>query len=139
MKRLLIMLAAIMLAAPEMEAAPNTVGKAVFEKNCSVCHSVNPPPKSAPPIVPIASRYHQQFPSRAAVVNHMAAFLKSPSKAASRVDPEAITRFGLMSPMALGDAERKAVAEWVWDQYNPGTGRGTGAGRGQGARGGNCK
>lgn len=138
MKRLLIMLATIALATPEVEGATTAQnGKAVFERNCSVCHSVNPPPKSAPPIVPIASRYHQQFPSRTAAVTHMAAFMKAPSKAASRVGQEAITRFGLMPPMALGDTELKAVAEWVWEQYNPDANTGMRKGSGQG--GGNCQ
>lgn len=120
-------------AAPASAASPD--GKLVFDKNCSVCHSIMPPPKSAPPIVPIASRYRQQFSSKTQGVDRMVAFMKSPSKEKVLADPQAITRFGLMPPMQLSDAELKAVAGWVWDQgttggWGPGSGRG--AGRGQG-------
>lgn len=140
MKRLLTVLVSLLVCTPVAESATTVPdGKALFERNCSVCHSVNPPPKSAPPIVPIASAYHRQFPSKAAGVSHMAAFMKTPSKASSKVDPEAITRFGLMPPMALGDAELKAVAAWVWDQYNPNMGKGPGSGAGAGQGGSNCQ
>lgn len=110
-------------------------GKAVFEKNCSVCHSLTPPPKSAPPIMPISARYHQRFSSRDEGVRHMADFIKSPSKEKVLADQQAITRFGLMPAMPLSKEEAQAVAEWVWDQnasgqWRPGMGPGRGAGRG---------
>lgn len=140
MKRLLIVLSTLMLAPASAECSTKIPdGKAVFERNCSVCHSINPPPKSAPPIVPIASSYHRQFSSKTAGINHMVAFMKSPSKAASKVDPDAISRFGLMPQMTLSDAELKAVAGWVWDQYNPNRGTGQGFGKGAGMGGGNCR
>ncbi|MBM3162883.1 MAG: cytochrome c [Chlorobi bacterium] len=140
MKRLLLVLTVLLVCHPEAESATTVPdGKAIFERNCSVCHSINPPSKSAPPIIPIASVYHRQFPSKAAGVSHMAAFMKAPSKASSKVDPEAITRFGLMPPMVLSDAELKAVAAWVWDMYNPNAGAGRGRGKGTGQGGGNCQ
>ncbi|WP_170181157.1 cytochrome c [Chlorobaculum thiosulfatiphilum] len=110
-------------------------GKAVFDKNCSVCHSVSPPPKSAPPILPISARYHQRFSSRAEGIKYMADFIKSPSKEKVLADQQAITRFGLMPPIPLSPAELNAVAAWVWDQYTGGSwgpGRGQGRGAGQG-------
>jgi len=105
-------------------------GQAIFNKNCSVCHSVNPPPKLAPPIIPLASRYHQAFKTKQEGVKHIAAYLKAPKKQ-DAIDQQAITRFGLMPPMALPEAEMNAVAGWVWDQYNPNMGMGRGFG-GQG-------
>lgn len=104
-------------------------GKAVFDRNCSVCHSVTPPPKSAPPILPISARYHQRFSSRAEGIRHMADFIKSPAKAKVLADQQAITRFGLMPPVPLSPAELNAVAAWVWDQYSGGQ---WGSGMGQG-------
>lgn len=129
---------AALIAPSAAVAAPD--GKAVFERNCSACHSVQPPPKSAPPIVPIAMRYRRAFPSKAEGVAHMAAFMKNPSKEASRIDTDAIERFGLMPPMGmLSPAELEAVASWVWEQGSSARrGAGTGAGRGQGG-GGNCR
>jgi len=112
-------------------------GKAVFDKNCSVCHSIAPPPKLAPPIVPISARYHQKISSRAEGIKRIAAFVKSPAKDKVLADPQAIERFGMMPPVPLSDAELNAVAAWVWDQntaggWGPGSGAGKGAGMGQG-------
>jgi mono/diheme cytochrome c family protein len=127
----------LMTALPPTAGAATPNGKAVFDRNCSVCHSIMPPPKSAPPIAPIASRYRQQFPSKSQGVAHMAAFIKSPSKQKVIVDRQAVDRFGLMPPIQLSDAEINAVAGWVWDQgAAKGWGPGSGAGRGNGN--GNC-
>jgi mono/diheme cytochrome c family protein len=106
-------------------------GKAVFDRNCSVCHSIAPPPKSAPPILPISARYHQRFSSRAEGIKYMADFIKSPSKKKVLADQQAITRFGLMPPIQLSAAELNAVAAWVWNQNSGGNWRpGRGAGQG---------
>ena len=118
-------------------ASANPDGKEVFDRNCSVCHSVMPPPKSAPPITPIASRYRQAFGTKPQGVAHMVSFLKSPSKETMVADQQALNRFGLMPAMPLSDADLKAVAEWVWDQGDSGgwgPGSGTGRGMGQGNR-----
>ncbi|MEE9903865.1 MAG: cytochrome c [Chlorobium sp.] len=140
MKRITIIIIAVLLAPASAESASTIPdGKAVFERNCSVCHSVNPPPKSAPPIVPIASSYHRQFASKTAGINHMVAFMRSPTKTASKVDPEAIARFGLMPAMSLDEGELHAVAGWVWDQYSPNINKGKGMGAGSGNGSGNCK
>ncbi|PWW82227.1 cytochrome C [Prosthecochloris marina] len=104
-------------------------GEEVFNKNCSVCHSVNPPPKSAPPVVRLANLYHLKFSTKEEGVANMAAFLKKPdhNKAAA---VQAISRYGLMPAIPLSDEELNAVAEWVWDQYDPAMRRGRGAGGG---------
>lgn len=119
---------------PETASAAED-GKAVFDKNCSVCHSVAPPPKSAPPILPISARYHQRFSSRDEGIRYMADFIKSPTKEKMLADQQAMTRFGLMPPVPLSPEELNAVSAWVWDQYTgsnwgPGSGRGRGAGKG---------
>ena len=106
-------------------------GAKIFESNCSVCHSINPPPKSAPPIAPLASRYHQRFQTEEAGVAHLVAFLKKPDKQKS-IDPQAVARFGLMPAISLPDAELRAIAAWIWEQSNPAFGQD--GGRGQGWR-----
>jgi mono/diheme cytochrome c family protein len=131
MKQLLVIVGMGMLFSVSAQAATSTPdGQAIFDKSCSVCHSVNPPPKSAPPIVPIASRYHMQFKSKAEGVNHLVAYMKSPDSKKA-VDPQAVARFGLMPAVQLPEQELRTVAGWVWDQYNPAMGRGRGFG-GQG-------
>ncbi len=128
--RAAIGISGLLAAFPAPPAAMAADGRALFEKNCSACHSVMPPPKSAPPITPIASRYRQAFATRQEGVAHMVAFLKSPSKEKMVADRQALERFGLMPPMQLGDRELRAVAEWVWEQggtggWGPGSGRGS--------------
>ena len=116
---------------PALMSAKTLSGQEIFTKNCSVCHSVAPPPKNAPPITPLASRYHQRFNTKKEGINHLVAYMKSPNKD-NAIDPQAITRFGLMPAQVLPDAELRTVAEWVWDQYNPNMGMGRGMGMGQG-------
>ena len=132
MKRLLLMVGMGLLMSPAAEAANKTLdGQAIFDRNCSVCHAINPPPKSAPPIVGVVSRYRMKFKTKKDGVNHMAAFLKLPNEQ-DAVEPQAITRFGLMPPSPLSEPELRAVAGWVWDQYNSATGAcGNFSGRGR--------
>jgi mono/diheme cytochrome c family protein len=124
------------LAGTAMATPAHVDGKAVFDRNCSVCHSIQPPPKSAPPVVPLSSRYHLMFQSKEQGVSRMVSFLKAPSREKAVADAQAITRFGLMPAISLSDEKLNAVAGWVWDQYSDGsTGPGSGAGRGRG----NCR
>ncbi|TLU83273.1 MAG: cytochrome c [Chlorobium sp.] len=116
---------------PTVMSAAVLNGEAVFTRNCSVCHSIYPPPKSAPPVIPLANRYHQKFATKEEGVAHMAAYLKNPDKNQA-IDVQAVSRFGLMPALSLPDAELKAVSEWFWEQYNPAMGRGRGMGRGWG-------
>ncbi len=119
----------VSMATVSLAAVPD--GAKIFERNCSVCHSVAPPPKTAPPIAPLANKYRQRFQTKEAGVAHLMAFLKKPDKQKS-IDPQAITRFGLMPAISLPDAELRAVAAWFWEQSNPAFG--SGGGRGQGWR-----
>ncbi len=109
-------------------------GQAIFDRNCTVCHAMNPPPKLAPPIIGVISQYHNRFQTKEDGVNHLVAYLKLPRKQ-NAVEPQAITRFGLMPPSPLSEPELRAVAAWVWDQYDPAVGA-CGGFRGQGRRGG---
>ena len=116
---------------PSIMSAKTLSGQEIFTRNCSVCHSVAPPPKSAPPIIPLANRYHLKFQTKKEGVNHIVAYLKSPNKNTA-IDPQAIARFGLMPAQSLQDSELRSVAEWVWDQYNANMGMGQGMGQGRG-------
>jgi len=127
----ILVIAGVVTGSFPSSASAAADGKAVFDKHCSVCHSITPPPKSAPPILPVAARYHQRFSSRSEGIRQMAEFIKSPSKEKMLADEQAVTRFGLMPPIPLSSAELNAVAAWVWDQNtggNWGTGRGAGKG-----------
>jgi cytochrome c len=122
MKKLLLLMGMGLLFSTAADAATKALdGQAIFDRNCTACHAMNPPPKSAPPIVGVISRYHTKFQTKEEGVNHLVAYLKFPD-AKSAVEPQAITRFGLMPPSTLSVAELRAVAGWIWDQYDPSMG-----------------
>lgn len=134
-KAKVLALSGLMLWGFSSTASAAVDGKAVFDRSCSVCHSITPPPKSAPPILPISARYHQRYSSRAEGIKQMADFIKAPSKEKGLADQQAITRFGLMPAIPLSAEELAAVSAWVWDQYSGGQwgpGKGQGRGTGQG-------
>jgi cytochrome c len=119
MKRLLLVIGMGLLFNTAADAATKMlVGEAIFDRNCTVCHTMNPPPKSAPPIVAVMSRYHMKFQIKDDGVKYLVAYLIRPD-AHNAVEPQAITRFGLMPRSHLSLSELREVAEWVWDQYNP--------------------
>jgi mono/diheme cytochrome c family protein len=101
-------------------ASPVTTGgEALFRSNCSVCHSMQPPPKTAPPVLGIASHYRKAFSGRDEAVAHMVKFMQQPKEDASILGSQAVARFGLMPAMSMGTEELRRVAGWMWDQYNP--------------------
>lgn len=105
----------------EQQNKPKTTqlsGKAIYQKNCSVCHSMKPPPKMAPPIVGMSAHYHDAFTDKKAAVDHMVKFMQAPDSANSKLEPQAIARFGMMPAMQLSEKELRAVSEWLWDQFD---------------------
>lgn len=101
-------------------AAPvNGGGADLFQHNCSVCHSMKPPPKTAPPVLGIALHYREAFADRQKAVEHMVRFMQKPDASHSKLEPAAVKRFGLMPAMAMSPDDLKLVSEWFWDQYDP--------------------
>lgn len=85
---------------PAAMSAATVDGAAVFARNCSVCHPLNPPPKSAPPVMALANRYHEKFATKQQGVAHMAAFLKKPDKTGQSI-PRRYRVSGLCLPYRL--------------------------------------
>lgn len=100
-------------------ASAQPTGKELYEQHCSACHSMTPPPKSAPPIVGLSHFYHKAFEDREAGVRHIMSFIAKPEAAKSKLRAPAIPRFGLMPSVELGERDLRTVSEWLWDQYNP--------------------
>lgn len=96
-----------------------TGGEELFQRNCSVCHSMKPPPKTAPPVLGIALHYREAFTDRQKAVEHMVRFMQKPDASHSKLEPAAVKRFGLMPAMAMSPDDLKLVSEWFWDQYDP--------------------
>lgn len=123
MKRLTILLAgtALLLPAPEAAHAADTGsgGQELYRRHCSSCHSMTPPPETAPPVVGLAHFYHKAFDDREAGIRHIMEFIAHPEPGKSKLRAPAIARFGLMPPVELPKEELRRVAEWLWDSYDP--------------------
>lgn len=123
MKRLLHLIGIGAVLCSSVNAEASTLdGDAIYRKHCIVCHSIMPPPKSAPAMI-VTSRYHRKYQKKEDGVDQITAFLKSPSEK-NTIDPIFVTKFGLMAPLSLQDSELRIIAEWVWDLYNPTMGAG---------------
>ncbi len=109
--------ACLTLAAPvdgQQPAAEQGEGRAVFEMVCAMCHSVQPPPKAAPPMSHAAAYYAQRFADADSAAAAIVEYLKVPSAEKSLLPAHAIERFGLMPSQAhLSDAQLRAVARYV--------------------------
>jgi mono/diheme cytochrome c family protein len=95
-------------------------GRATYDRICFACHTMTPPPRNAPPIVGLAAHLHARFANRDDAVAHIVDYIRAPSAAKSVLPPQAIQRWGMvMPPLALPEAELRAVASWLWQQYDP--------------------
>ena len=94
--------------------APDADGAEVFQMVCSMCHTVNPPPKAAPPMSHATGFYLRQHETVEAAATAIVAYLKQPDSTRSALPAHAITRFGLMPSQAhLTDVQLGAVARYV--------------------------
>jgi mono/diheme cytochrome c family protein len=99
------------LAAQE-RAAPD--GRQIFELVCAMCHSVNPPPKAAPPISHAVAFYLLKHGTVDSAATAMVAYLKQPEAERSLIPAMAVERFGLMPSQGhLSDAQLQAVARYA--------------------------
>jgi len=100
------------LVAQEQAFDPD--GPQIFQLVCAMCHSVNPPPKAAPPMSHVAGHYRQKYPEGEAAIAAMVEYLKKPEAERSALPPHAIERFGLMPAQShLSDALLKKVAHYA--------------------------
>lgn len=106
-------------AAQPADVSAQSAGKELYERHCSACHSMLPPPKSAPPVVGLSHFYHQAFDDREKGVCHITEFVAKPDAANSKLRAPAIPRFGLMPAVELDARDLRTVSEWLWDSYDP--------------------
>jgi cytochrome c len=102
------------VAQPAAVEARLALGREVFDRACAACHTVEPPPRLAPPMSHVAAHYRQAFADPEAGVAHIAGFVQSPTRETTRLPARATERWGLMPPVVLPEAEREAVALYVW-------------------------
>lgn len=89
-------------------------GEQVFQTVCSVCHSVQPPAKAAPPMAHAAAYYLRRHTNADSAAAAIVAYIRQPAAERSAMPPHVITRFGLMPPHGhLPEAQLKAAARYV--------------------------
>ena len=62
----------------------------------------------------VVRHYRARFGTRDAVVERIAAWLAAPAADRSIMPAHMVERWGVMPPVALDEAQRRAVAEYVW-------------------------
>ncbi len=80
---------------------------------------MQPPAKTAPPILGLSSRYRTLYGNKADAVKAMVSFMKKPDATKSVLGQQAVNRFGLMPAMTIPDDQLETVSGWLWDQYDP--------------------
>ena len=107
-------------AGDEMQKPLSTeMGRLIFDRHCATCHSLMPPPKTAPPVIGLAHHYHEAFDDRETGIAAMAEYLRNPDPQHSKLEAMAVKRFGIMPAMTqLEERERLLVSAWLWDQYD---------------------
>ena len=133
---------AFMALAAGLSAAPN--GQQVYEKYCQSCHMLQPPMErqkimkmpmherktamrqmmkkmKAPPMAKVSAKLKHVFDGdRAKIVAFIEDYIVHPSAQKARCMPRALKRFGVMPPVgqSLTPAQRRAVAEWIVDNFH---------------------
>lgn len=118
MRSMLSVIAALALAAAAFaQGAPQqakTEGEQVFQTVCSVCHSVQPPHKAAPPMAHAAAYYLRRHGNADSAAAAIVAYIKQPVAERSAMPPHVIKRFGIMPPHGhLSEAQLAAAARYV--------------------------
>ncbi len=125
--RLPLIAAALLGLALPASAATEPDGAEVFTRTCATCHfarldRARMGEMAAPPMDMLAAHVRDAVgDDRDAFVAWMVDWVKAPSEAKS-IEPMAIRRFGLMPPIGdsfpgITDAELRAVAGWIHDEY----------------------
>jgi cytochrome c len=96
------------------QSTPQPDGAQIFNLVCAMCHSVNPPAKTAPPMSHAAAYYVRKHSDPEAAAAALVAYLKAPAAERSALPAHAIERFGIMPSQAhLPEAQLQAVARYA--------------------------
>jgi mono/diheme cytochrome c family protein len=130
-----LLLAAAQVVDPEPQGPePEQVarGQQVYELVCSGCHSLDPPPDSAPPMRHVSRHLRQELTTFEAFAEHVRTYVPAPSAEASRLPAMAIERFGVMAPLPLSEDVLDAAAAYIWTLVDSAGPMGNGMGGGMG-------
>lgn len=91
-------------------------GAKIYQSACMSCHALAAKEEGiAPPLFGVKDHVIKAYPERAAFVQRVAAWVKTPN-ANDVLMPGAVAKFGLMPAQAqLSDADLQAVAAFIYD------------------------
>jgi mono/diheme cytochrome c family protein len=102
------------------QRAPDLVaGQTLFNSVCTACHSLQPPPKLAPPMAMVSQHYRDAFASESDARAAMLAFLLAPDTSRATMPAHAIQRFGLMPKLPLSEQQFRDVSAYIWSLSAP--------------------
>lgn len=105
---------------PTTQRAPDlAAGQVLFNTVCTACHSLQPPPKLAPPMAMVSQHYRDAFADETAARAAMLAFLLAPDTSRATMPAHAIQRFGLMPKLPLSEQQFRDVSAYVWSLSAP--------------------
>jgi hypothetical protein len=124
----LVLLLGVGVAVPD-DPDPEQIarGKQIFETVCAGCHTMEPPPDSAPPMTHVVRHLRMELKTPEAFAEHVRTYVAAPAAERSLLPPMAIERFGLMGALPMGDSVLTDVAAYLWtlgDSAAPGRGKG---------------
>ena len=105
-------------------------GEGVFETLCSTCHTKEPPPNLAPPMLHVVGHYLQEYEDRPAAEEAIRNWVTNPNLEHSAMPEHAIERFGLMPAQPIPEDQAAAVAYYVLEMYEEEGGMGEMGGMG---------
>lgn len=93
---------------------PKLNGEQLFTTYCAACHSLEPPPKAAPPVRGIIRRYRYRFGGREEVLKAIVEFASNPTEEKMVFPKAAKSHFGEMPKLPLAHADLEALVAWMW-------------------------
>lgn len=110
----------------DSEPSPEEIarGEQVYELVCSACHTLDPPPDSAPPMRHLVRHLRRDLATFEAFSEHVQSYVPAPDAERSLLPPMAIERFGVMAPLPLADDVLYSAAAYLWSLSAPKEGMG---------------
>jgi mono/diheme cytochrome c family protein len=117
-------------------------GEQLFQANCTACHATSHDQDEskmvAPPIMGAVKHVKEKFGSREEAVKFMVDYIQNPTKEKAACESHSIEKFGLMPSQkgVVSPEDIEKIANYVYDTYPNGGGKGKGRGKGHGKQGG---
>ena len=109
-------------------------GEELFKVNCTSCHATAHQEDEskfvAPYIMGAVRHVKEKFDTKEAAVTFMVDYIQNPSKEKAACEPRSIERFGLMPSLkgAVSPEDLEKIANYVYNTYPNGQGKGRGRG-----------